>query len=111
MSYLLLTTALQSLGLLLLLSFSTTTLASHVSIILIIAHFSISTPKNTGTDCLAKAKTGTGKTLGFLIPAVEKVLKGDGPKGGIPCLIMSPTRELAAQITAELDTLLTYVNT
>eukprot|EP00403_Amphidinium_massartii_P028544 CAMPEP_0178391400 /NCGR_PEP_ID=MMETSP0689_2-20121128/11144_1 /TAXON_ID=160604 /ORGANISM="Amphidinium massartii, Strain CS-259" /LENGTH=759 /DNA_ID=CAMNT_0020011943 /DNA_START=51 /DNA_END=2327 /DNA_ORIENTATION=+ len=58
-----------------------------------------------GTDCLAKAKTGTGKTLAFLIPTVEilrKVRKGGDP---ISSLVLSPTRELAAQITKEAEAL------
>ena len=55
----------------------------------------------TGADVLAKAKTGTGKTLSFLLPAVEAALRppSGGPK--IKILIVSPTRELASQIYEE----------
>ena len=49
---------------------------------------------------LAKAKTGTGKTLAFLIPVVERAAKRGNGKG-VSGLIISPTRELAQQIAAE----------
>lgn len=59
-----------------------------------------------GTDCLARAKTGTGKTLAFLIPAVEQLrLGGTQKKSDIDCLVLSPTRELAFQIQAEAASL------
>lgn len=54
----------------------------------------------TGVDVLAKAKTGTGKTVAFLIPAIERAAKrGNGR--GVSALIISPTRELAQQIAEE----------
>ena len=55
----------------------------------------------TGVDVLAKAKTGTGKTLSFLIPAIEQALRAHGAPGQIKVLIVSPTRELASQICEE----------
>jgi len=55
----------------------------------------------TGVDVLAKAKTGTGKTLSFLIPAIEEALRAQGAPGKIKVLIVSPTRELASQIYEE----------
>lgn len=61
-----------------------------------------------GIDCLAKAKTGTGKTLGFLIPAVEVLRRNTRVANSLPCLVLSPTRELAAQIAAEATNLLTF---
>ena len=65
-----------------------------------------------GEDVLAKAKTGTGKTLGFLIPIVEMILKarakGFGRNGDVGALILSPTRELAAQISREAASLLHF---
>lgn len=66
-----------------------------------------------GGDCLAKAKTGTGKTLGFLIPTIEHLAQNNGRKGKkdaseIGCLCISPTRELAFQISAEAEKLLTF---
>ena len=52
-----------------------------------------------GTDVIGKAQTGTGKTLAFLLPIIEKT---DLAAGAIQSLIVTPTRELALQITAEL---------
>ena len=56
------------------------------------------------TDCLVQAKTGTGKTIAFALPALQSLLT-DAPlaKGQIAILIISPTRELALQIAAEID--------
>ncbi|KAM0748076.1 DEAD-domain-containing protein [Meredithblackwellia eburnea MCA 4105] len=54
----------------------------------------------TGLDVLAQAKTGTGKTLAFLIPCIERLVRAE-PKpqpGSISVLVLSPTRELAIQI-------------
>jgi ATP-dependent RNA helicase MSS116 len=50
-------------------------------------------------DCLAQAKTGTGKTLAFLLPAIDTILKNN--KSCLSALIVCPTRELALQIAAE----------
>jgi ATP-dependent RNA helicase MSS116 len=62
-----------------------------------------------GYDVVGQAKTGTGKTLAFLIPAVELLLcKKDAPKEGFRCLTLTPTRELAMQIVAEANKLLIY---
>ncbi|KAF9359431.1 hypothetical protein BGX26_012331 [Mortierella sp. AD094] len=60
----------------------------------------------TDTDMFVKAKTGTGKTLAFLIPALETVVAKTDSKtlkrGDMAtCLIVSPTRELAQQIAEE----------
>ena len=65
-------------------------------------------PIMQGKDCLAKAKTGTGKTLGFLIPTIEKVIGLRRASADvIPVLILSPSRELASQIAKEAEILLT----
>lgn len=62
-----------------------------------------------GFDCLAKAKTGTGKTLGFLVPTIEHIAKScHSDKKDINCLILSPARELAFQIENEAASLLTF---
>jgi ATP-dependent RNA helicase RhlE len=53
-----------------------------------------------GKDIIGTANTGTGKTAAFLIPLVNNLLT----KKTSRVLIMTPTRELAAQIQAELDT-------
>ena len=53
----------------------------------------------SGRDLMAAAQTGTGKTAAFTLPALH-MLK-DGPRPGpkdVSCLILTPTRELAAQI-------------
>jgi ATP-dependent RNA helicase MSS116 len=64
-----------------------------------------------GVDCLAKAKTGTGKTLGFTIPALEVILRaGRGGAGQqVQTLCLSPTRELASQIETEARKLTKYM--
>ena len=60
-----------------------------------------------GKDVLGSAPTGTGKTLAFLIPAVQHLLDFPRRKPGPPrILILTPTRELAMQI-AEQAKLLT----
>ena len=78
--------------------------------------------KEDNKDCLAKAKTGTGKTLAFMIPTVERILhkkggsgrfgnnnnNGGGGEMDVRCLVISPTRELAQQITTETEKLLTF---
>jgi len=63
-------------------------------------------------DCLAKAKTGTGKTLAFMIPTIEKITASitnkSKQRSDICCLVISPTRELAQQIGTETEKLLTF---
>ncbi|XP_042510421.1 putative DEAD-box ATP-dependent RNA helicase 33 [Macadamia integrifolia] len=66
-----------------------------------------------GKDTLVKAKTGTGKSAAFLIPAIETVLKAmsSGANLRVPpilVLILCPTRELASQIAAEASVMLRY---
>jgi ATP-dependent RNA helicase RhlE len=56
-----------------------------------------------GKDVLATAQTGTGKTLAFLIPVIEQLLKHKTP--GIAALVLVPTRELAMQVVAVFNTL------
>lgn len=52
-------------------------------------------------DAVVKAKTGTGKTIAFLVPAIEKALQSPVDRSQIPILAISPTRELAQQIAEE----------
>jgi len=63
-------------------------------------------------DVVAKARTGTGKTLGFLLPALHRVLRRPPSPGAICCpvLVLSPTRELATQTAEEAKDLLTFVS-
>src|SRR5229473_1874180 len=56
-----------------------------------------------GKDVLATAQTGTGKTLAFLIPVIEKLLKDKTP--GIAALVLVPTRELAMQVVDQFNKL------
>ncbi|KAJ1731474.1 hypothetical protein LPJ61_002518, partial [Coemansia biformis] len=63
-------------------------------------------------DLMVKAKTGTGKTTAFLVPAIEALLReyekdpSREHKGRtVGCLVVSPTRELAQQIAAEAEKL------
>jgi ATP-dependent RNA helicase RhlE len=53
-----------------------------------------------GRDLIASAQTGTGKTAAFMLPILHRIsdLK-QGSKGAPRVLILTPTRELAAQIT------------
>jgi len=53
-------------------------------------------PALEGHDVLATAQTGTGKTLSFLIPIIEQLVKTPGR--GAHALIILPTRELAMQV-------------
>ena len=54
----------------------------------------------TGRDVLAAAQTGTGKTAGFALPILQKLSEFPAVPGKRPirALIMTPTRELAAQV-------------
>ncbi|NGZ76207.1 DEAD/DEAH box helicase [Saccharibacillus alkalitolerans] len=62
-----------------------------------------------GRDLMVQAQTGTGKTLAFILPILEKIAAGrqwhDGGRsegtGLPPALVVAPTRELALQITVE----------
>lgn len=53
-------------------------------------------PALEGRDVLATAQTGTGKTLSFLIPIVERLQKLEGKSAN--ALVLLPTRELAMQV-------------
>lgn len=55
-----------------------------------------------GKDIIAQAQTGTGKTFAFLLPILEKVVPDSNY---IQALIVTPTRELALQITEEVNKL------
>lgn len=56
-----------------------------------------------GNDIVAVAKTGSGKTLGYLLPGFIRIkrLRND-PRVGPTVLVLAPTRELATQIEAEV---------
>ncbi|KAJ3256244.1 hypothetical protein HK103_005607 [Boothiomyces macroporosus] len=61
------------------------------------------------TDLLVRAKTGTGKTLAFMIAALETAISNNAfGRNNIPILVLTPTRELAIQIAAETDKLVRH---
>jgi ATP-dependent RNA helicase RhlE len=51
-----------------------------------------------GRDVLAGAQTGTGKTAAFVLPILQRLSETPARSSGIRALILTPTRELAAQI-------------
>ncbi len=55
----------------------------------------------TGQDIIGQAKTGTGKTFGFGLPLVQSL--GLDPEPGVQALVVVPTRELAVQVTEDLE--------
>ena len=62
-------------------------------------------PMMAGKDVIAKAPTGTGKTMAFGIPIIEKI---DPESEEVQAVIMAPTRELAMQITDEMRDIAVY---
>jgi ATP-dependent RNA helicase RhlE len=56
-----------------------------------------------GKDVIATAQTGTGKTLAFLVPVIEKLLAQSTL--GITALVLVPTRELAMQVVTQANAL------
>lgn len=70
----------------------------------------------TGKDIVAQARTGTGKTMAFLLPLIQRILQDDPnlvegshrPRNNgsdIRAILISPTRELAEQIAVEAEKL------
>lgn len=68
----------------------------------------------SGSDCLAKAKTGTGKTVAFLLPTMHRLLAGAQriPNASLPggvdpirAIVLSSARELATQIVTQAEAL------
>jgi ATP-dependent RNA helicase RhlE len=92
-------------------NFSELPLSSYVQERLAAAGFSTPTPVQAaaipqgiaGKDVLATAQTGTGKTLAFLVPVIERLLRQNAP--GIAALVLVPTRELAMQVFDQYDLL------
>ncbi|KAJ4894288.1 DEAD-box ATP-dependent RNA helicase 9 [Raphanus sativus] len=78
-------------------------------------------PAMQGRDMIGRARTGTGKTLAFGIPVIDKIIKFNAKhgRGKNPlCLVLAPTRELARQVEKEfresapsLDTICLYGGT
>src|SRR5215468_10402681 len=92
-------------------SFSDLPISPSLKERLIATRFSIPTPVQAGAipkalegkDVIATAQTGTGKTLAFLIPLMEKM--SAQKTAGIAALVLVPTRELAMQVVAQYDAL------
>ena len=92
-------------------SFSELPLSLYTQGRLSLAKFSTPTPIQAaaipqalaGKDVLATAQTGTGKTLAFLIPVIERLLGKLTP--GISTLVLVPTRELAMQVVDQYNAL------
>jgi len=58
-----------------------------------------------GKDVMAAAQTGTGKTAGFTLPILDLLSNGQRTNGNqVRALILTPTRELAAQVAASVET-------
>lgn len=57
-----------------------------------------------GIDVIGQAHTGTGKTAAFVLPMLTKVKRG----GPVQAVILAPTRELAIQVTAEIEKFARY---
>lgn len=93
------------------LNFSELAVSDYTKERLSTAGFSIPTPVQAaaiptalaGKDVLATAQTGTGKTLAFLIPIIERLLQDKTP--GIAALVLVPTRELAMQVVDQYNDL------
>jgi ATP-dependent RNA helicase RhlE len=92
-------------------SFSELSISPSLKERLVVARFSTPTPVQAaaipqaleGKDVIATAQTGTGKTLAFLIPIIEKL--SQEKTTGISALLLVPTRELAMQVVAQYDAL------
>src|SRR6202140_5340739 len=92
-------------------SFSELPISTYIKERLSGARFSTPTPVQAaaiphaleGKDVLPTAQTGTGKTLAFLIPVLEKLLGRTSP--GISALVLVPTRELAMQVVDQYNAL------
>jgi ATP-dependent RNA helicase RhlE len=92
-------------------NFSELAISTYTKERLAAAGFSIPTPVQAaaipttlaGKDVLATAQTGTGKTLAFLIPVIERLLQDKTP--GIAALALVPTRELAMQVVDQYNDL------
>ena len=60
---------------------------------------------SSGKDVLGRARTGTGKTVAFLLPAIERLLQMENNENNVGILVISPTRELATQIGDQAEKL------
>ncbi|HVR54339.1 MAG TPA: DEAD/DEAH box helicase [Pseudorhodoferax sp.] len=68
-----------------------------------------------GRDLLGGAQTGTGKTAAFTLPLLQRLSQSEAPRNkfngkGIRALVLTPTRELAAQVEESVQTYGKYLN-
>src|ERR1700686_5294979 len=92
-------------------NFSELQISNYTKERLSLANFATPTPVQAaaipqaleGKDVLATAQTGTGKTLAFLIPIIERLLASKSK--GIEALVLVPTRELAMQVVDQYNAL------
>lgn len=63
-----------------------------------------------GTDLIASAQTGTGKTAAYLLPILERISSGKMDSNKVNALILVPTRELAQQVDQLLAGFAYYLN-
>ncbi len=92
-------------------NFSELQISNYTKERLSLAHFATPTPVQAaaipqaleGKDVLATAQTGTGKTLAFLVPIIERLLASKAK--GIEALVLVPTRELAMQVVDQYNAL------
>jgi len=78
--------------------------------------FSMATPIQAGSipvalegrDVLGQAQTGSGKTAAYGLVALQKILTQGGGGKGVKALVITPTRELAMQVTQEIEKLARY---
>ncbi|KAL1831873.1 hypothetical protein ACET3Z_001524 [Daucus carota] len=75
-------------------------------------------PALEGKDIIARAKTGTGKTLAFGIPIIKRLTEDDQERGSMRrssrlprALVLAPTRELAKQVENEIKESAPYLST
>ncbi len=62
-------------------------------------------PALEGRDVVGQSQTGSGKTMAFAVPAMQKI---DPAQAAVQALILCPTRELAMQVCAEVHKLTPY---
>jgi len=65
-------------------------------------------PIREGRDVVARSQTGTGKTLAYAIPAIERIDTGE-KSSTVQVLVLCPTRELAMQSADEVRKLARYI--
>lgn len=65
-------------------------------------------PALEGKDLMVSAETGSGKTLAFLLPILQRCVEISAPRSGTRGLILTPTRELAEQVTAMCEKLAAF---